>query len=159
VNERDPELAAMETVAEALQVLEPTSQARVLAWARSRFGGGGSTPETIRPESTSAFPDFPALFDAASPTTDADRALTAAYWVQFVQNGGDFDAQVVNSMLKNMGHGISNITKALSRAQAARPALVLQVHKSGRLQQARKKYRLTTEGIRHVESLMGHSEA
>lgn len=162
MNQSDPELRAMALIADAIQDLEPAARVRVLAWARGRFTDKEAAKETPEPQSPSAnlgLSDFPTLFDAADPGTEVDRALTGAYWLQVLQEGGDFDSQNVNTLLKNMGHGISNITKSLSRAEAMRPALVRQVHKAGKLKQSRKKFRLTVEGIRHVEGLIDHARS
>ncbi len=78
----------------------------------------------------------------------------AGYWFQVVQNQADFVGQAVNNALKDVGHGVGNITNALSSLQSRKPALVRQVAKSGRTQQARKKYKLTTAGVSAVRAMM-----
>src|SRR5688572_11371365 len=57
-------------------------------------------------------------YGAAEPTTDSDRALVAGYWYQFVEGQEDFGSQTINSDLKHLGHGVSNITKALERLKS-----------------------------------------
>ena len=55
-------------------------------------------------------------------------------------------------MLKDLGHRASNITDALSSAMKEKPALIIQVKKSGSARQARKLYKLTDAGVKWVAS-------
>ena len=56
--------------------------------------------------------------------------------------------------MKDLGHGVGNITDALTALKEERPALILQLKKSGTSKQARKTYKLTQEGIRRVQGMM-----
>lgn len=151
----DPEFAAMRVVAETLQQLDEETRARVLTWANQKYGlptnglAPGS-PGRLRPTTEQDFPD---LFDATDPGSDEERVLVAAYWVSKHDGVVDMDAQTLNSMLKDLGYPVSNITRALGRLQVRRPALVRQVQKAGSTKQARKKYRLTVEGAKAVEEM------
>ncbi len=58
-----------------------------------------------------------------------------------------------------MGHGVGNITTALTNAQKHKPALVRQTSKSGKSRQARKTYKLTTAGVKYVREKVGLSGA
>ena len=78
--------------------------------------------------------------------------LTATYWFQKIEGTENVTAQQVNNELKNLGSSPSNITEVFTDLIDRKPALVRQVAKSGTSKQARKKYRLTTEGIRSVEN-------
>jgi hypothetical protein len=87
--------------------------------------------------------------------------LVVGYWFQVHQGMKDFDSQRVNAELKNMGHGVGNITEAFTRLIDRRPQFVIQTRKSGTARQARKLYRVTNEGIKRVQSMLGgqHEEA
>jgi hypothetical protein len=98
--------------------------------------------------------DLASLCDLARPDTDAERALVAGYWLQCTQGQTEFTAQAVNDELKNLGHGVSNITNAFSSLKDQKPALVIQVRKDGTSQQARKKYRVTAEGKKAVDLMV-----
>ena len=166
----DQEVKAMGNVAAALEGLDEDAIARVLRWAAQRFGGakgealvsatpgsggsgnGGSGASVIH--EPPAFEDFVDLFDAATPKTEADRALVGGYWLQVVSGNADFQSQDVNTALKDLGHGVSNITAAFDSLQERKPALVRQVAKSGRTRQARKKYKLTQAGITAVGKML-----
>jgi hypothetical protein len=169
-NVTDPmaEINAMKAVAEALSGLDSDATARVLQWAGGRFGVAVSTrtkvgdakaevDETSNAGAAAAFESLADLYSATAPKTDADRALIAGYWYQFIDAQEDFASQTINSALKHLGHGVSNITKALETLKGQSPALVMQVRKSGSSQQARKKYKLTAAGKKAVDLLINHA--
>jgi DNA-binding PadR family transcriptional regulator len=66
----------------------------------------------------------------------------------------ELEGFTLNKELKNLGHGVSNITSALDTLMSRKPALVIQTKKSGTSKQARKKYKLTLEGLRAVERMV-----
>ena len=161
--EVEEEIGAMTSVAKALSGLAPDARERVLRWASGRFNvewtgvKGGRKGETGEVQGEQAeFADFPSLFDAAAPNTDPERALVAGYWFQQVESRPDLDAQTLNTALKNLGHPIANITDALSSLKNRKPALVMQTQKKGTTRQARKKYKLTTAGVKAVEAMLAH---
>jgi hypothetical protein len=159
------EIEAMKVIAAALEPLDEAARQRALQWVVSRFRGGrrptgadsgepvdtGGTGESgDRP----AFDSFAELFEGANPAIDREKALVAAYWAQVCEAQPSFAAQTLNTELKHLGHPIGNITEALSALKSERPALVLQLKKSGTSQQARKTYKLTTEGVRRVQTML-----
>lgn len=156
----DLELEAMKVVSGALEGLDEAARTRVIAWALSAYADSrkmipAPQSELVPPGSAATkgvFRDFADLFDAASPETETDKALVAAYWFQLEQGQEDWDAQTLHDALKDLGQGITNITRALTRAQEQKPALVRQLQKAGKTRQARKKYRLTTQGVRAVQA-------
>lgn len=168
------ELAAMQTVAKALADFSPESASRVLRWAAEHFSAQPLPIATMSlPEATATthaetnddprtmverFRDAADLISHTGVTTGPDRALLAAYWVQTVEAKDGFDSYTINSMLKNMGYGLANVTTTLSSLMNQKPALVLQVKKSGQSKQARKVYRITREGENRAEHLIKHDE-
>jgi hypothetical protein len=170
---QDPELAAIGVITDALGQLEDEqARTRVLRYANERFGIVGQGPHrtqhmppvseqsggTQRARAEVAEPDFAVfvdLFDAVNPATDVDRALVAGYWLQCCRNQSSWGGQEANNLLKDMGHGIRNITTATTSAQRHKPALIRQVSKTGKAQQARKSYKLTTAGVERVRNMIG----
>lgn len=148
------EIDVMRQMSAALETLDGPVRARALAWLNARFGSEASTPPASRSEPLGAdvgrFGSFAELFDAAHPKLDKEKALVAAYWLQVAEGEEAFNAQALNSELKHLGHGIGNITDALSALISERPALVLQVRKSGTSRQARKTYKMSEAGKRRV---------
>lgn len=157
--EDDPELKAMGKIAAAVKGLDEETVKRVLDWAVKRFRPL-SIKETLvqvlgnAEELSSTFKDFPALFDAADPDSMTENALVAAYWFQVVCGQNDFDSASINKELKHLGRASSNITRDLDGLMAQTPRLVIQTRKSGSAKQARKQYKLTTEGVRLVQRML-----
>jgi hypothetical protein len=160
----DDEIKAMSAISAALQSLEEEGRGRVLLWAMSHYKIGGANfrpswvsgstrSETMPTMNNSAFETFADLFNTANPNTEKDKAMIAAYWVQICENAGSFQSQSLNDLLKDLGHGIGNITEALNQLKDDRPALILQLKKSGSSRQARKTYKLTLEGSKRVEAI------
>jgi hypothetical protein len=176
-NQTDPlaEVQAMGKLAEAVAGLDDDGRARVLRWAVDRFGvavgaarlkssgasGGGTSSESDdNGESNGGggarrFPDIAELYASAAPEMDTDKALVAAYWFQFCEGRPEFNAQEINTALKNLGHPIKSITSAFDNLKARKPAPVMQLRKSGTTKQARKTYKLTVAGKQAVDMMIG----
>lgn len=157
---------AITAIGRALRALDDESaRNRVLAWAISAFGTGDLTParQAAAPRATVdgggskvSLPtptDLADLVERANPQNQTDRVLTVGYWLQ-TQSPNGFVGQAVNNELKNMGHAVGNITDKMTDLIKRKPALVLQVGKSGKARQARKTYRLTDAGKKRVEALL-----
>jgi hypothetical protein len=171
----DPEIDAMATISATLAGLaDEQARARVLRYANERFGVSAQSvpelqrtaqgqhreekaPAALRQGSPAEpiFSEFADLFDAVSPATDMDKAVTAAYWLQCCMAQASWGGFRVNSLLKDMGHGVGNVTTALTGAQQHKPALVRQTSKSGKSRQARKTYKLTTSGVKYMREKLG----
>jgi hypothetical protein len=153
------EIAAMEAIAKALEGLDEDAVRRVINWTASRFDVvARSAPTLARATSVEAqrpgAADLASLYAQAAPNTEAEKALVVSYWFQVQQGHEDLESAAVNVELKNLGHGIGNITQAFDKLMASRPALAIQTRKSGKAQQARKKFRLTAAGIARVEEML-----
>lgn len=153
----DPEIKAMEAISNALGTLkDEESRIRVLTWAGAKFAGNklpaGTASAQVAQVKVDAT-DLPSLLDQAQPKTNEERALIAAYF-QSGQEKNDFDSLSVNKLLKNVGHVVGNITSTLTLLMKRKPALVIQVMKSGKTKQARKKYRLTDAGSKAAHAML-----
>jgi len=161
----EAEIAAMTQVGTVLEPLDEAGRSRVLQWAVAHFLNKGLSPQSNRehsialgsggtPSGTSTYDSFAELFEAAAASTEREKALVAAFWVQVSQSQPSFGSQPLNDALKDLGHGVGNITDALTALKDDRPALILQLKKSGSSKQARKTYKLTQEGIRRVQDMI-----
>jgi hypothetical protein len=177
----DRELDAIQRVFAALEPLDDEARVRVLSYIASRLdidiagpkppvqpplpfsdfnerpAHNGDDPAMALIASGSGpqqFNDFADLYDAASPVSHAERVLVAGYWLQVLQGGDSFDSQTANTLLKNLGHGIPNVTKAIDALKAQTPALALQLKKAGTSQQARKTYKITVAGMKAVGHML-----
>lgn len=150
---------------ESLAGLDEASIARVLRWANDHYGVSGkgrnraiagalSGTGEVAGNDPQEFPELAALYDAANPTTESEKALVVAYWFQVYRAQPEFDSQTINTELKNLGHGVKNITRALDGLMTQQPRLVHQTRKEGTARQARKKYKVTTEGVKKLKQML-----
>ena len=163
--ENEREFAVMAEIRRLLADLDGATRVRIIRWLADLFEVGISS-STVRKlgiqqaghETTghweNNFPDLASLFHATSPAVESDKALVAGYWFQKFEAQTALDSQRINSALKQLGHGVSNITRALDDLTRRKPQLVIQVQKSGTSKQARKKYRLTDAGLRAVKQMI-----
>lgn len=161
--ELDPETRAIGEITTVVSGLEEEQRGRVIRYIVDRFKIGGTTSKSSRSDSeekdtdqkdNKSFEDFASLADACGANTDSLKALVGGYWVQVCQGNQGFDGASVNKELKNLGHGIGNITVALNSLIAQKPAYVLQLRKSGNTKQARKLYKVTEAGIKKVKAMI-----
>ena len=165
----DFEFAAIQTVFEALKPLDSPSRERVLEYIAARLeistdklgrtnpmGSDSGKQVAIDEKSTSEeqVQTLAELHDATGPMSDKERVLVAAYWLQNCQGADSFLSYEVNKALKDLGHGVSNITGTVDALRRIKPALILQLKKAGKTRQARKTYKITSAGITAVEEMI-----
>lgn len=157
----DTELSAMATIKEVLEPLDPEAASRVLRWAADRYSVRLPQVDSEKrgsrineDEPGQEYAHVADLFEAADPQTAVLKALVVGYWFQKVQQKSDFTGHDVNKELTHLGHGSENITRDLSQLINRKPQLVIQTYKSGKSKQARKRYKLTKEGMRTVEDML-----
>lgn len=158
----EAEIAAMGAVSRALRDLGDDERRRVLEWAAKRFlTTAGATAEGLmlpalagEPSAPQApaFEHFAELMNRTRPRTDVERALTASYWVQEHEGRRAFVSTEVNDRLRETSAPIAHMADAMAALQGRRPALVIQIRKSGRTRQARKTYQVTAEGVAAVRA-------
>lgn len=156
----DPELKALGTITDALAKLDETQLRNVLLYVNSRYGGMLPRPQQPPGQGLSSdgtpqtYTNIGEFFDAADPQTEAERVLVGAYWVQVVEGAEDFESMQVTKHLKNLGHPVSNITRAIDSMMSQNPRMVIQTQKSGSSKQARKRYKVTREGTKRVRAML-----
>jgi hypothetical protein len=164
----DPEISAMATIGAALETLDDAAKDRVLRWARDRYGKTAATREPLsawptvsqrvsnvsREHVGNSFTDAADVYARANPSTDGDKVLVVGYWFQAVRGETELDSQSINMELKNLGYPIGNVTRAVSSLAKSVPRYLVQTKKAGSTKQARKKFRLTVEGIKRVEQML-----
>jgi hypothetical protein len=162
------ELDVMAKIAALLEPLDQAARSRVLNWvigalAVEDVSCAGNLPGTKQlaapSEVVGKFSTFAELFHAAAPDAEKEKALVAAYWIQQSSGVDQFASQQVNTELKNIGYGVTNITDALTQLISDKPNLVIQLAKSGSTKQARKTYKITDAGLRRVLEMLNSSDA
>lgn len=168
------EFDAIKTVHDALEPLELESRTRVLGYIASLLGietaiaAPGSKKDDEKPateEEEAAADDaakgaktygtFAELYAAASPKNNGERALVAGYWLQVCAGAQNFTAAAAQKELTHLGHAVSNITESINSVKDQKPSLILQLKKSGNSKQARKLYKVSHEGVKKVEAMIG----
>lgn len=153
---------ALAKIGAALDPLDDESKQLVLRWAAEYFGvpvdaGKKTNLHGSRDEHEvegGQFTEIAELFVSANPKLQAEKAMVVAYWIQVVQGNAYFTGYQINSQLKDLGHGVGNITAVFNGLIRRKPQCVIQVKKSGTSRQARKSYKLTQAGINAVERLL-----
>ncbi|MCK6455798.1 MAG: hypothetical protein L6Q92_04635 [Phycisphaerae bacterium] len=165
------DIEAVQTILKTLGDFEPTEQERILRWVAEKLELKGLRTNPVRPPAGAASPtsnggataagdalqEFSTVGDlmaAVHAETAAERALVVATFLQYRTGKGALTGFEVNSELKHLGHAVGNITDTLTALQTAKPALVIQVRKSGTTRQARKQYKVTDAGYRRVIQLL-----
>jgi hypothetical protein len=166
------ELEAMKALHATLLPLPPSARARVMNWAAGVF----ALPSSVLPQAAARAPTntatdkasdvradtgretsynhFADLLGDSNAQTDAERALVGGYWFQVIGGTDDFTSQAVNDKLKDTGQPISNITRAMDTLKSKSPQLIRQLQKTGKSQQSRKLFKLTTAGVQAVERML-----
>ncbi len=158
--EETDELMIMRTISQTLDAVDDETKGRIIRWIVDKYGisvgtkGGRKEPEASL-EETERLED---LWVTANPETQSDKVLVVGSWLQVSEDRQEIEAFRVNRILKNLGHGIPNITSAFDNLIEARPQLAIQVKKSGVTRQARKKYRITAAGIQRVKEMIAEEE-
>ena len=178
-DEPDLEIEAMGNVSKALGGLEEEARGRVVRWAAERYGitlgatqlkqtGGGAGAITGGDEidedeldehaddEVPAWNHFAELYHASGASTHPEGMLVAAYWVQVLKGQDSFGSLELNKLLKDLGHGVTGTAKVMTLLIAKKPALILQLKKSGKSRQARKTYKLTDAGKKAVEQMIAN---
>ena len=175
----EAEIEAITHVASALANLSDEERGRVLRWAADKYGvavgngrsrgvdGDEADDDEDDPDADAehehgsartgrTFEHFAELYDAVGPSSDPERVLVAGYWMQVIEGKVPFGSQQVNDLLKELGHRVGSVNKAMARNMDKKPALILQVGRgSGNARQVRKKYKLSEAGPKWVREALG----
>jgi hypothetical protein len=167
----------MRAIEQALTPFDEAVIQRILAWANAKFLGTASPPapvvrrEAVKPvgggnvgvsaDSASKtgpvcekFASLAEFFHAIPVKTEGDKALVVGAWLQETAGVDSIEAFAVNKELRNLGYPINNITRAFDALIASRPALIVQIRKTGNSRQARKAYRVTDAGFKHLRQML-----
>lgn len=164
----DPEIKAMNDCLGALKDLEEDARARVLFWLNRKFLGSnqkgldtsalGDTGEQFGLRSDfNSFTSVAEVFSQANPKTASDKVLIVAAYLQAKEEKGELTSREISNELNHLGHGVSNITNAISGLINRKPCLMIQTRKKGKSQQAQKKYKVTTEGLKAAIGMLNDS--
>lgn len=171
------EFSAIKAVHDALEPLDEEARSRVLIYITSLLGIDAKVAgnygfaavvndphvddkaaEAAADEAAKGAPTFSSfaeLYAATSPKNNGEKALVVGYWLQVCQSAENFTAAAANKELTHLGHKVANITDAIDQMKNQKPMLILQLKKSGNSRQARKLYKVSHEGVKRVEGMIG----
>jgi hypothetical protein len=179
-DEQDLEIGAMGAVSKALTPLDDDQRGRVIRWVAERYGvtvakkssrsdapaddrveedadgAAASAAEQSRGSDVSEreYEHFADLYDASGAATNPNRMLVAAYWVQFIEGRPQVSTLELNKLLKDLGRGVGDTAHVMDSLTGQKPALLLQLKKSGKSRQARKTFKVTDSGRKYVEQMI-----
>jgi len=168
----DPELQAMSQVFEALKSLNNGQQRRIIHWVRDRLSSPepeiiqpapAPEAETIKPEpeiiqvdkkDLTRFDTVLDLFAESNVKKATSKILLMAAFLQERHNYHEFSSYDVNFRLKRIGHGVTNISSLINGILNKKPALMMQLDSENHSKQARRKFKVTAEGIKVAKSYL-----
>ncbi len=166
--ESDPEIKAMNDIYKVFQDLDEDARVRVVNWLISKFSINRPksvatlTSPQVKLEDSSGgialFNSIADLFGKAVFKTESDKVLLVATYLQLRENKEELTSREINKELNHLGHGVSNITVAIGVLINRKPSLMIQTRKEGKSQQAQKKYKVTIEGIKTVNTMLSTAE-
>lgn len=159
----EPELKAMSDVYQVLKDLKPEAQQRIINWVLEKFSLStvsssqiptqkSFTQEQIMEMGFESFNTLADVFVKITPANDPEKVLIAASYLQS-KSDSDLTGREINKELNHLGHGVGNITNAISSLINRNPRLMIQTRKEGKTKQAQKKYKVTVEGINAAKKM------
>jgi len=103
--------------------------------------------EIISDKDLSSFESVADVFADAKAKTEPDKVLVVGAYLQQKKGVNELTGREINMELNLLGHGVKNITVAINSLINRKPHLMIVIRKEGKLRQAQKKYRVTTEGF------------
>jgi hypothetical protein len=94
------------------------------------------------------------LFLGANTDTVASRIILAAAFLQEKMNYTELSSYDINSRLKKMGYGVTNITNAINGLLNKRIPLMEQTRKEGDTKQSKRKFVVTEEGLKLAKTYL-----
>ncbi|HBU69744.1 MAG TPA: hypothetical protein DEE98_05110 [Elusimicrobia bacterium] len=162
----EPELNAMNDILKALKELEPEAQERVVNWVTGKLNlpkasailNKGQKPKENIIEDNINNNTLAEVFAATNPNSDSDKVLVVATYIQNRDSKDELTGREINKELVHLGHGVGNITNAISGLMNRTPKLMIQTRKDGSTKQAQKKYKVTIEGLNAYKKMFGKAE-
>jgi hypothetical protein len=175
----DPELHAMGLVFGALKNLDNDQQRRVLRWVKDRLESpeptgivstDADTPDDMPihmiANSQDSEPKIPEqkdirhydtvmdLFSDATAKKSTSKVLLMASYLQERHSFKEITSYEINFRLKRIGHKVTNISSLINSLLNRRPHLLIQVGADTHKKQARRKFRVTEDGLKEARSFL-----
>lgn len=176
----DPEIVAMNKVFNVFRNLDNGKKKRIIHWLIERFGLTGDKPprELTQPleKQTEAKPmvkEKPEkaakplekrgikqydtvldLFSEARIKKSTGKILLMAAYLQERHDFKEITTYDINFRLKRIKHGVTNISSLINGILKRKPLLMDEIKKEGQTKHARRKFRVTEEGLKVAKSYL-----
>lgn len=135
------------TLASELEVAEAAAVANGGSTAKPAKAAATTASEPT-PSGIESFNSFKELYKFVNPSSDSEKALVSAVFLQLKKDFSELTSAQVQKELKKIDQRVSNITQAISAL--VKKKMMIQLGKEGQSQQSRKRYKVTHEGIKSV---------
>lgn len=147
----EAETEALVTIHRALVPLSLESKRKVLRWFVTNYSVALEPNHQAVVGKGRSFEDLAALFEAAHPSTDVERALAACYFHNQVEKDSDVDTRLLANDLRQIGHNLPNVSASMRDLNVRTPSLVM-IASANRARH--KRYRITSAGTKYIEEMM-----
>jgi hypothetical protein len=135
------------TVGEAAQAEEPIPVEEEPAPGPDEIIETDKVTDPLKGLGLKRYRSIETLFLSSNVKTVPSKILLAAAYLQEKLNFEEISSFDINSRLKKMGYGVPNISSSLNSLLNKEPPLMLQIRKAGDSKQAKRKFRVTEEGL------------
>lgn len=129
-------------------IVEPVRRGRK---PKNAAGGKTDAPKTPKVPEKKDFSHYDTaleLFSEAKVKKSTDKILLMAAYLQVRHNFQEITSYDMNFRLKRIGHGVSNISSSLNAIISRKPEIMVQLDKESTHKQARRKFKVTEEGLK-----------
>lgn len=104
------------------------------------------------------FSTFAELLDVSNARTEADKFLTAAYWITKKDGQESFSSFEANQLLKDTGNQLKKVSNPIRSLKEAEPACIVQITRNkSKTGKGRIYFKITSHGIKRIEGLLNGS--
>jgi hypothetical protein len=135
------------TVGEVVQVAEPIPVVEEPTPAPNEIKEVDIVSDPLKGLGLKRYRSIETLFLSSNVKTVPSKILLAAAYLQEKLNFEEISSFDINSRLKKMGYGVPNISSSLNSLLNKKPPLMVQIRKAGDSKQAKRKFKVTEEGL------------
>jgi hypothetical protein len=180
--DHDPEIIAMNKVLNIFRILDNEKRKRIIHWLKDRFGLTVDKPphaltqplnikkqtkskpivkeepeKAVKPLEKRGIKQYDTvldLFSEARVKKSTDKILLMAAYLQERHNFKEITTYDINFRLKRIKHGVTNISSIINGILKGKPQLLDEIKNKEQTKHARRKFKVTEEGLKVAESYL-----
>ncbi|HLP46862.1 MAG TPA: hypothetical protein VK469_12990 [Candidatus Kapabacteria bacterium] len=153
-----PDTQAMPAAPSLGSEAEPESQFREIKLGETKTKLMGVKNKGDESKIFADFDTIEDLFLMANAKKISHRILLVAAYLQEKGNLDEVSSLDINSYLKKLGYGVSNITTLINGLLKKTPPQIIVTKKEGDTKQSRRKFRVTERGFKDAESFIKNTD-